>query len=81
MDWVCSGCGRHFNWSVPCCPYCLYAATVTASGTQPTAHNSDYTAALRVLDECISTVGLVSLREFQAFTIKRLNAQKDEHCA
>jgi len=36
VDWVCSSCGRHFNWSVNCCPYCQYTPTVTTGGTQPT---------------------------------------------
>ena len=39
MDWVCSGCGRHFNWSVSCCPYCQYTATATTGGAQPTSTN------------------------------------------
>ena len=37
MDWVCSSCGRHFNWSVSECPHCRYQTTVTTSGTQPTS--------------------------------------------
>lgn len=36
MDWQCSGCGRHFNWSVSMCSYCQYTTTVTTGGTQPT---------------------------------------------
>lgn len=36
MDWVCSSCGRHFNWSVSECPHCRFQTTVTTSGTQPT---------------------------------------------
>ena len=36
MDWVCSGCGRHFNWSVSECPHCRFQTTITTGGTQPT---------------------------------------------
>ena len=38
MDWVCSGCGRHFNWSVSECPYCRHQTTITTGGTQPTSN-------------------------------------------
>ena len=48
MDWVCSSCGRHFNWSVSECPHCRFQTTVTTGGTQPTSDNSDYAAALKV---------------------------------
>ena len=36
MDWVCSGCGRHYNWTVTECFYCQPCVTVTTGGTQPT---------------------------------------------
>ena len=36
MDWTCSGCGRHFNWTVSECPYCRHQTTITTGGTQPT---------------------------------------------
>jgi hypothetical protein len=39
MDWFCSSCGRHFNWSVSECPHCRFQTTVTTSGTQPTSTN------------------------------------------
>ena len=38
MDWVCSGCGSHFNWSVSECPYCRHQTTITTGGTQPTSN-------------------------------------------
>jgi hypothetical protein len=42
MDWVCSGCGRHFSWAVSCCPYCIgVKTTVTTGGTQPTSDNNE----------------------------------------
>jgi hypothetical protein len=31
MDWVCSGCGRHFNLTVNECHYCV--STFTTGGT------------------------------------------------
>ena len=40
MDWVCSGCGRHFNWSVSECPHCRFQTTVTTNGTQPASDNT-----------------------------------------
>jgi len=44
MDWVCSSCGRHFNWSVSECPHCRFQTTVTTSGTQPTSDNNERNA-------------------------------------
>ena len=40
MDWQCSGCGRHFNYTVACCPFCHYLTTVTTGGTQPASTNT-----------------------------------------
>ena len=40
MDWVCSGCGRHFSWAVSECPYCRLVTTITTGGTQPASDNS-----------------------------------------
>ena len=40
MDWQCSGCGRHFNYTVVCCPFCHYLTTVTTGGTQPASTNT-----------------------------------------
>lgn len=39
MDWVCSGCNRHYSWAVTECPHCQPCITVTTSGTQPKSHN------------------------------------------
>jgi hypothetical protein len=33
MDWVCSGCGRHFNWTISECPYCSNVGMFTTGGT------------------------------------------------
>lgn len=40
MDWVCSGCGRHYSWMVTECPYCQPVETITTGGTQPITSNS-----------------------------------------
>jgi hypothetical protein len=32
-DWACSGCGRHFAFTVAECPHCRAVATVTTAGT------------------------------------------------
>jgi len=43
MDWTCSGCGRHFNWTVSECPYCKHQTTITTGGTQPTDTQQTHT--------------------------------------
>jgi len=42
-DWTCSGCGRHFNWTVSDCPYCRHQTTITTGGTQPTDTQQTHT--------------------------------------
>ena len=43
MDWSCSGCGRHYNWTVTECPHCQPCVTVATGGTQPTDNQqADY---------------------------------------
>lgn len=36
MDWQCSGCNRHYSFTVTECPHCQPVVTVTTGGTQPT---------------------------------------------
>jgi hypothetical protein len=40
MDWVCSGCGRHYSWILNESPYCQPITTGTTGGTQPEANNN-----------------------------------------
>ena len=40
MDWQCSGCNRHYPFTVTECPHCQPVATVTTGGTQPTSDNT-----------------------------------------
>jgi hypothetical protein len=38
-DWTCSGCGRHYNFSVACCPECYQRIdTVTTGGSETLAY-------------------------------------------
>ena len=59
MDWVCSGCGRHFNWSVSECPYCRHQTTITTGGTQlgwnetRVGRNGENNMRLRGLGRCV----------------------------
>lgn len=39
MDWVCTGCGRHYSWLTPGCSCCIGAPTTTTGGTQPASTN------------------------------------------
>jgi len=56
MDWECSGCGRHFNWTVSECPYCKHVATITTGGTQPTDTQHTKFSIFELYDEYVSTV-------------------------
>ena len=56
MDWVCSGCGRHYSWMVTECPHCQPVVTITTGGTQPTSSNSASEESLQYLEMAKSAI-------------------------
>lgn len=53
MDWMCSGCNRHYPLTVTECPHCQPATIVSSSGTNTTVTTGGASGGGDVCSNCI----------------------------